>query len=207
MNKTTESDGGREMKKYLLHPGQARDVNTTVRLLAKYYRIKSRVKKLKWKIPSPKLCAAVNAIKSHKDGECHYIDYRKSFLMEINKLSKMKRDLRHVLNRSWLHNERIMQEIDNLKAQIAKLQADNRSLVEQMNAMALKPNQEVIDWHSYIEKKPEKTGYYIIYYTILNRVAFDFWHNDKQEWDKYGEYILAWAYLPKGVKHENTRLL
>jgi Lar family restriction alleviation protein len=91
---------------------------------------------------------------------------------------------------------------DALRKEIAQLQADNRSLVEQMNAMALKPNQEVIDWHSYIEKKPEKTGYYIIYYTILNRVAFDFWHNDKQEWDKYGEYILAWAYLPKGVKHE-----
>lgn len=34
------------------------------------------------------------------------------------------------------------QEIDNLKAQIAKLQADNRSLVEQMNEMALKQNQE-----------------------------------------------------------------
>lgn len=66
-----------------------------------------------------------------------------------------------------------------------------------MRPIQLKPNQEVIEWHSYPEEEPEKTGYYIIYYTILNRVAFDFWHNDEQEWDKYGEYILAWAYLPK----------
>jgi len=73
----------------------------------------------------------------------------------------------------------------------------------QMNQMVLKPNQEVIEWHNYPEEKPEETGYYIIYYTILNRVVFDFWHNDKREWDKYGEYILAWAYLPKGVtNHE-----
>ena len=98
--------------------------------------------------------------------------------------------------------ESLKREIATLKEALESSQADNRSLVEQMNAMALKPNQEVIDWHSYIEKKPEKTGYYIIYYTILNRVAFDFWHNDKQEWDKYGEYILAWAYLPKGVTND-----
>ncbi len=88
---------------------------------------------------------------------------------------------------------------DALRKEIAKLQAENRSLVEQMNQTALKPNQEVIEWHKYPDEKPEKTGYYIIYYTILNRVAFDFWHNDEQEWDKYGEYLLAWAYLPKGV--------
>lgn len=37
---------------------------------------------------------------------------------------------------SKLHEQAANQEIDNLKAQIAKLQADNRSLVEQMNAMA-----------------------------------------------------------------------
>ena len=93
--------------------------------------------------------------------------------------------------------------IASLEAEIAQLQADNRSLVEQVNQMALKPNQEIIEWHNYPEEKPEKTGYYIIYYTILNRVTFDFWHNDKQEWDKYGEYILTWACLPKGVTNEH----
>ena len=96
--------------------------------------------------------------------------------------------------------------IASLEAEIAQLQTDNRSLVEQMNQMALKPNQEVIEWHSYPEEKPEKVGYYIIYYTILNRVAFDFWHNDTQEWDKYGEYILAWAYLPKGVTNHEQEI-
>ena len=92
--------------------------------------------------------------------------------------------------------------IASLEAEVAQLQADNRSLVEQANQMALQPNQEVIEWHSYPEEKPEKTGYYIIYCTILNRVTFDFWHNDTQEWDRYSKYILAWAYLPKGDTNE-----
>jgi len=92
--------------------------------------------------------------------------------------------------------------IASLEVENANLKADNRSLVEQANKMALQPNQEVIEWHNHPEEKPEKTGYYIIYYTILNRVAFDFWHNDIQEWDKYGEYMLGWACLPKGGKYE-----
>lgn len=43
-------------------------------------------------------------------------------------------------------------ENTNLKAEIAQLQADNRSFVEQMNAMALKPNQEVMASTSLISR-------------------------------------------------------
>jgi Lar family restriction alleviation protein len=38
---------------------------------------------------------------------------------------------------------------DALRNEIAQLQADNRSLVEQMNQMALKPNQTIIERHEY----------------------------------------------------------
>ena len=41
---------------------------------------------------------------------------------------------------------------DALRKEIAQLQADNRSLVEQMNQMALKQNQEVIEWHKRSEE-------------------------------------------------------
>ena len=112
-------------------------------------------------------------------------------------------------------------EIEQLQARIAELEKqqlkcscchdpitdmDNDSnlcgaCADELKAERDRLRKAAIVWHKYPEEKPEKTGYYIIYYTILNRVAFDFWHNDKQGWDKYGEYILAWAYLPIGKNY------
>ena len=45
--------------------------------------------------------------------------------------------------------------ISVLKNHITELEFDNRSLVEQMNKMALKPNQEVIEWHECSEGCPQ----------------------------------------------------
>ena len=42
-----------------------------------------------------------------------------------------------------------------LEAENANLRADNRSLVEQMNQMALKPNQAIIERHEYNCDSPE----------------------------------------------------
>ena len=93
---------------------------------------------------------------------------------------------------------------DALQARIAELERKKEQLLEidhQRVQYVRKLEKAAVVWHNYPEEKPDKTGYCIIYYTILNRVAFDFWHNDKQEWDKYGEYILAWAYLPIGKNY------
>jgi hypothetical protein len=95
-----------------------------------------------------------------------------------------------------------VQEIFQLrwKDRIAELEKDKIRLANEYCELAqvwqehkCKPD---VVWHRYPEEKPGKTGYYIIHYTILNRVAFDFWQTDKSQWDKYGEYITHWTYMP-----------
>ena len=115
--------------------------------------------------------------------------------------------------------------IASLEAEVAQLQADNRSLVEQVNQMALKPNQEVIEWHNYLEEKPTNTdcsrssivpsrvGVVIKYKKHeceKPKIGVDtYWFNFPKGNNSMFEsqfdptvIILAWAYLPKGVTND-----
>jgi hypothetical protein len=112
------------------------------------------------------------------------------------------------------------QEIDNLKAQIAKLQADNSLFVELMNQIALKPNQEVIEWHECSEELPTESEHYLILCEDGD-VYIDWFNNGSDEagnpedhcpwgdpeWlievqDPGAYKVIAWAYLPKGVNND-----
>ncbi len=105
--------------------------------------------------------------------------------------------------------------IASLEAENANLKADNRSLVEQMNAMALKPNQAIIERHEYDhdnpETYPEKRGFYLCE-SASGKIEL-FWSPLGQEWyttevhDKvYNHFQInayyTWVKAPKGVKHE-----
>lgn len=96
------------------------------------------------------------------------------------------------------------------QAEIAKLHADNRSLVEQMNQMALKPNQAVIEYF-YPKHNPENrrienlpteecpciVELYSGEYDIVWWIDGGF---EETGWDGYCvDEIKSWAYLPKGV--------
>lgn len=110
--------------------------------------------------------------------------------------------------------------ISVLKNRITELESDNCSLVEQINEMALKPNQEVVTWHSYPEERPERpTGTLIPnpvnqlfllvkYQTIDGNIYVCL---DDYYWVEDGAHgfgieidvtVLAWAYLPIGANHE-----
>ena len=100
-----------------------------------------------------------------------------------------------------------------LRKEIARLQADNRSLVEQMNAMALKPNQAVIEYF-YPKHNPENrrienlpteecpciVELYSGEYDIVWWIDGGF---EETGWDGYCvDEVKSWAYLPKGVNHD-----
>ncbi len=110
---------------------------------------------------------------------------------------------------------------DALRKEIAQLQADNRSLVEQMNKMALKPNQEIIEWHECSEGVPTDSGHYLI--LCEDGDVYIGWFNNgsdeagnpedhcpwgNPEWlievqDPGAYKVIAWAYMPKGVINEH----
>lgn len=106
-----------------------------------------------------------------------------------------------------------MRYIESLEAENAKLQADNRSLVEQMNAMAMKPNQAIIEYfypkynpeNRRIENLPTEECPCIVElysgeYDIVWWIDGGF---EETGWDGYCvDEVKSWAYLPKGVKHE-----
>jgi len=85
-----------------------------------------------------------------------------------------------IVNDSMIKDEYIA----SLEAEIAQLQTDNRSLVEQMNQMALKPNQAIIERHEYDHDNPEtyppKRRSYLCE-TISGFVEL-FWNPIGQEW-------------------------
>ena len=109
---------------------------------------------------------------------------------------------------------------DALRKEISQLQADNRSLVEQVNQMALKPNQEVIEWHECFEGVPTDSGHYLIlcedgdvYINWFNNGSDEAGNPEDHcpwgdpEWiievqDPGAYKVIAWAYLPKGANHE-----
>lgn len=94
---------------------------------------------------------------------------------------------------------------DALRKEIAQLQADNRSLVEQMNQMALKPNQEAIEWHQH-PLYPETSRCCIVECT--DNCFYVAHHSDIDGWLNAATYeqlsnVKSWAYLPKGVRHDS----
>jgi len=130
---------------------------------------------------------------------------------EIAQLKKDKLEF----NAQCFHKD---ETISVLKNRITELEFDNRSLVEQVNKMALKPNQEVIEWHNYPEEKPERPVGTLIpnpvsqltllvkYQTIDGDtyICADeyYWLNEPGFGLEIDVTVLAWAYLPKGVNHE-----
>lgn len=96
---------------------------------------------------------------------------------------------------------------------IAKLQADNRSLVEQMNQIALKPNQAIIEYfypkynpeNRRIENLPTEECHCIVElysgeYDIVWWIDGGF---EETGWDGYCvDEVKSWAYLPKGVNND-----
>ena len=113
---------------------------------------------------------------------------------------------------------------DALRKEISQLQADNISLVEQVNQMALKPNQELIEWHECSEGVPTDSGHYLILCEDGD-VYIDWFNNGSDEagnpedhcpwgdpeWlievqDPGAYKVIAWAYMPKGNKDEELYL-
>lgn len=103
--------------------------------------------------------------------------------------------------------------IASLEAEVAQLQADNCSLIEQMNQIALKPNQAVIEYFypkynpitKRFENLPTKECLCIVeLYSGKYEIAW--WIGDGFEetgWDGYCvDEVKSWAYLPKGMTNE-----
>ena len=102
---------------------------------------------------------------------------------------------------------------DALRKEISQLQADNISLVEQVNQMALKPNQAVIEYFypkynpitKRLENLPTKECLCIVElysgeYEIVWWISAGF---EETGWDGYCvDEVKSWAYLPKGVTME-----
>jgi len=103
--------------------------------------------------------------------------------------------------------------IASLEAEVDQLQSDNRSLVEQMNQMALKPNQAVIEYFypkynpitKRLENLPTKECLCIVElysgeYEIVWWISAGF---EETGWDGYCvDEVKSWAYLPKGVTND-----
>ncbi len=92
-----------------------------------------------------------------------------------------------------------------LEAENANLRADNRSLVEQMNQMVLKPNQEIIEWHQH-PLYPDTSRCCIVECT--DNCFYIAHHSDIDGWLHSITYeqllnVKSWAYLPKGVINEH----
>ncbi|MDD2314425.1 MAG: hypothetical protein PHX12_06115 [Proteiniphilum sp.] len=94
--------------------------------------------------------------------------------------------------------------IASLEVENANLKADNRSLVEQMNQMVLKPNQEIIEWHQH-PLYPDTSRCCIVECT--DNCFYIAHHSDIDGWLHSITYeqllnVRSWAYLPKGANNE-----
>jgi hypothetical protein len=88
------------------------------------------------------------------------------------------------------------------------------------NKMALKPNQEVIEWHECSEELPTDSGHYLVLCEDGD-VYIDWFNNGSDEagnpedhcpwgdpeWliegqDPGAYKVIAWAYMPKGVTND-----
>lgn len=129
----------------------------------------------------------------------------------------------------WDYAENAKEEIDALKEQIAKLQEDNRQLVEQMNvmanryesleqhctaleedinmwkvsgAMAINPNEEIITWHRWPEERPKIDVNESVKLICVSDIYLWFATYNRLTEKMWGDRELAifWTYLPKGVE-------
>jgi len=117
---------------------------------------------------------------------------------EIAQLKKDKLEL----NAQCFHKD---ETILVLKNRITELEFDNRSLVEQMNKMVCKPNQEVIEWHQH-PLYPDTSRCCIVECT--DNCFYIAHHSDIDGWLHSITYrqllnVKSWAYLPKGVINEH----
>ena len=125
---------------------------------------------------------------------------------EIAQLKKDKLDL----NAQCFHKD---ETISVLKNSITELEFDNRSLMEQMNKMVLKPNQEIIEYFypkynpitKRLENLPTKECLCIVElysgkYEIVWWISAGF---EETGWDGYCvDEVKSWAYLPAPPKEE-----
>jgi Lar family restriction alleviation protein len=117
---------------------------------------------------------------------------------EIAQLKKDKLEL----NAQCFHKD---ETILVLKNRITELEFDNRSLVEQMNKMVCKPNQEIIEWHQH-PLYPDTSRCCIVECT--DNCFYVARHSDIDGWLHSVTYrqllnVKSWAYLPKGVINEH----
>lgn len=58
-----------------------------------------------------------------------------------------------------------------------------------------------MNWIPMNEKKPTKSGYYLVTYADFarkeDRVEVDSWDDLGEFWDVFGNYVKAWAELPE----------
>lgn len=120
-----------------------------------------------------------------------------------------------------LSHEQATNEALKLQKRVHELESVNQALVDKMNAMAMKPNQEVITWHECSEELPTESGHYLILCED-DVICIDWFNNGSDEagnledhcpwgdpeWiievqDPGAYKVIAWAYLPKGIKYEN----
>ena len=102
-----------------------------------------------------------------------------------------------------VYTEGLEAHIAELEAENANLRADNRSLVEQINKMALKPNQEIIEWHQH-PLYPETyrccivectdNCFYVAHYSYIDGWLNSFTYEQLSN-------VKSWAYLPIGKNY------
>ena len=133
-------------------------------------------------------------------------EYISSLEIEIAQLKKDKLEF----NAQCFHKD---ETISVLKNRITELEFDNRSFVEQVNKMALKPNQAVIEYFypkynpitKRLENLPTKECLCIVElysgeYEIVWWISAGF---EETGWDGYCvDEVKSWAYLPKGMTNE-----
>ena len=82
------------------------------------------------------------------------------YFVSMNRDLECATDIRCANKNCFLNSNyvsfRIWTHIEDVKKNELRLQRENRMLSELIDKMALKPNQEIIEWHSYPEEKPEQ---------------------------------------------------
>lgn len=119
---------------------------------------------------------------------------------EIAQLKKDKLEF----NAQCFHKD---ETISILKNRISHLDSTARSLVEHVNAMALKPNQEIIEWHQH-PLYPETSRCCIVECT--DNCFYIAHHSDIDGWLNSATYeqlsnVKSWAYLPTGKNYTKAQ--
>ncbi len=102
---------------------------------------------------------------------------------------------------------RIWTHIEDVKKNELRLQRENRMLSELIDKMALKPNQEIIEWHQH-PLYPETSRCCIVECT--DNCFYIAHHSDIDGWLNAATYeqlsnVKSWAYLPIGKNYINAQ--